>query len=264
MANNKSFPLRALREELKVRRLSDECNDEGVDHMNLRYFSNHSLGRLFSLEQRGYFYLPYLGRFASVMSLWAWLKDADFSDEIRYLTGKKLADYVKENPGTKRYVPNFQVLVAYATWLKVLGDNKSVELVKSYDETLPLLCYYTTPGVDTKGEMSYAEWYIPVVREVISAVQNDRELKVGQFVTDKKFSRLNYTEGALRVIMTHEVGVDDEELFDTKIEELEKNLQAEIDSALQYAKRQAESNEAWRAKKLAEEADEASNENQQQ
>lgn len=263
MANNKSFPLRALREQLKVRRLSDECNEEGSDHINLRYFSKSPLGRLFSLEQRGYFYMPYLGRFASVMSLWAWLKDAEFSDEIRYLTGKKLADHVKENPGTKRYVPNFQVLVAYATWFKVLGDDKYVELVKSYDDTLPLLCYYTTPGVDSKGEMSYADWYIPVVREVISAVQNDRELKVGQFVTDKKFSRLNYTEGAIRAIMVHEVGVDDEELFDAKIEEMEKNLQTEIGSALQYAKRQAESNEAWRAKKAAEEAS-ASSESQQQ
>ncbi len=261
MVNNKSFPLRALREQLKVRRLSDECTEDGIDHINLRYFSKSPLGRLLSLEQRGSLYMPYLGRFNSVMSLWTWLKDENFADEIRYLTGKKLADYVKENPGTKRYVPNFQVLVAYATWLKVLGDNKSVELVKSYDETLPLLCYYTTPGVDTKGEMSYADWYIPVVKEVISAIQDDREIKIGQFVTDKKFSGLNYTEGAIRAIMAHEVGADDEELFDSKIEELEKNLQTEIGSALQYAKRQAESNEAWRAKKAAEEA---SSESQQQ
>lgn len=263
MANNKSFPLRALREQLKVRRLSDECNKEGIDHINLRYFSKSPLGRLFSLEQRGFFCMPYLGRFNSVMSLWAWLKDENFSDDLRYLTGKNLATRVKETRETKRYIPNFQVLVAYATWLKVLGDRKSVELVKSYDGSLPLLCYYTTPGVDTKGEMSYSDWYIPVVKEVISAVQNDRELKVGQFVTDKKFSGLNFTEGAIRAIMAHEMGVDDEELFDTKIEELEKNLKAEIDSALLYAKHQAESNETWRAKKAAEEA-EASNEKQQQ
>lgn len=261
MANNKSFHLRALREQLKVRRLSDECTEEGIDHINLRYFSKTPLGRLFSLEQYGSFYMPYLGRFNSVMSLWAWLKDENFAEEIRYLTGKKLADYVKENPGTRRYVPNFQVLVAYATWLKVLGDNKSVELVKSYDETLPLLCYYTTPGVDTKSEMSYADWYIPVVKEVISAIQDDREIKIGQFVTDKKFSGLNYTEGAIRAIMVHEAGVDDEELFDSKIEELEGFLQLFIDSALKYAKRQAERNEAWRAKKAAEEA---SSESQQQ
>lgn len=194
----------------------DAYFDEGVDHVNLVFTSKNPVAKFFSLDYRERIYYPYIGHFASVMGLWVWLKSKDHDETIRKLYGRHLREYRVNNKGnsTKRYIPNFSTIIMYANWLKVKNRPDMIEEIKKFDLNMPMFLYYTVRDSVIKGQYPISDWYVAQVKEIIKAVQEDREPDFDKFVTDRDFTGFFYTEGVLRQTIAQAL-IPNFESFDT-------------------------------------------------
>lgn len=157
--------------------------EEGIDHINISLSSTLHIGRLMSPDYRRAIVYPKIGKFASVLSLWYWLKSGDFDDAIRRLTGDKLKLYVTTRQKKPVNVPNFKAVIGKATWLKILSSETAVSHIKHLPDNLEVLSYKPSNGSNLRIATPYASVVVDVMKEIIIAVKKDETPDFSKFVT---------------------------------------------------------------------------------
>ncbi|EKD89656.1 MAG: hypothetical protein ACD_33C00015G0003 [uncultured bacterium] len=189
---------------------------EGEDHVNISIFSDLHLGKVLSPEYNKIINYPHIGKFNSVLSLWFWIRDKNFNDNLRRLTGIKLKNYVKVNNIQGTFRPNFKSVIAHATWMKVKSYPHILEAIKALSPETKLLSYSVIRSSGLRLSTNYASIIIEIANEIIKAVKEDRDPDFMQFADDKDKAGLMYLENILSNICSPE-----------KIEEM-KNAKVEV------------------------------------
>lgn len=170
---------------------------EEMDHLNISVLSKNRLGRFFDPGYCVNIEYPLIGKFRSITSMMYWLKSTDQCNKIRTLTGTKLNKYVKEKGLRNKRLPNYTAILAYATWLKVKDRADILEDIKNFNEELELLSYRTNKVTGIRITTEFAPNIVPIVKEIIKAVKEEREPVFDQFLTSKTNKGSFYLEGLI-------------------------------------------------------------------
>ena len=173
--------------------------NEGVDHLNISIYSQSALGRILDPSFQKRFEYPHLGRFASVLNLWHWLKSEPLNDALRTAHGRRLKAQLKDSP-SRRHVPNFSAIVGYATHLKLLHYPHAYQELKDSHGRLELLCYHQPKGCSVRVCSAHASVIVPVV-QALAAHQDDGAPDLRAFITSPDRKDEQYYVGAF--LSTH-------------------------------------------------------------
>lgn len=173
---------------------------EEVDHVNISVLSKNRVGRFFDPGYCININYPFIGKFRSISSMMYWLKSPDRDDRIRTLTGTRLNKYIKENGLRNKKVPNYTAILAQATWLKLKARPDIIEEIKKLDDDFEFLSYRTNKVTGIRITTEFAPNIIPVVKEIISAVKDNREPDFDQFLTNKGMKGSWYLEGLIEIV----------------------------------------------------------------
>lgn len=178
----------------------NDYGKEGDDHINLSIQSSTRLGKVFDPAYLKVIDYPFIGKFCSVFSLWCWLKADVIDDSLRRLTGPQLRKHMQYKKMAMSSVPNFKAIIAYATWMKLQDYPNLIEEIKKLSPDIKLLSYDIVRGSELRVCTKYAPLIISIVRELISAVQEEREPNFAMFLDHPDAAALNFLEGALRKV----------------------------------------------------------------
>jgi len=192
----------------------NKAGKEGVDHINISIQSETRIGKLLDPAYLKAFNYRYVGKFNSVMSMWYWVRSPQLDDNFRRLTGSKLKMYAETNKVFANYVPNFQAIIAQATWLKIKGYANIIKEIKELDPNIKLYSYHIVKSSNLRICTNYASMIIEIAEELFKAIREDREPDFSLFADRPNVSGLDNLEGVLSKILPKE-----------KIEEMK--LQAE-------------------------------------
>lgn len=107
---------------------------------------------------------------------------------------------LSENRNT--YAPNFKLIIAYATWLKIKSDETAIAEIKKLPKDPPILSYYIPKGSPMRVCSNYADIIIPIVNSIIKAVQENQE---PEFL-DMAEKGLNWEMNYLKPFLVHRLG----------------------------------------------------------
>lgn len=148
---------------------------EGVDHVNISPLSEFYIGKIFEPSYLRVINYPLIGKFRSVSNLWVWLKIKPIDDSLRRIGVRDIQRILSTINNKSSYVPNFKLIIAHATYLKIKNDETAVAEIKKIPKDTPILSYFTPKGSPIRICSSYADVIIPVVNEIIKAIQENRE-----------------------------------------------------------------------------------------
>lgn len=116
-------------------------SQEGITHIDVYTKSNNELGRLLTNPSRIPVTLYRFGEFAGMEALWYWLSTGCRYKELRTAPGLKAKSIAKERKFKSVYIPGFELIIKYATTVKVMKNWYLRKLF--FSNALPLLHYYT-------------------------------------------------------------------------------------------------------------------------
>lgn len=145
--------------------------EEGVDHINISGAALTPLGKVLDPSYRKQLIYPHIGKFGSVLNLWHWLKSDPLDDTLRKLAGRKLRDYLRENKGYARHVPNFKAIIATATYHKLKDYPLLLAELRDLSPETEFLSYYSPNGSAVRMCSSYAT----VVNEIAKVIKAELE-----------------------------------------------------------------------------------------
>lgn len=148
---------------------------EGDDHINISPFSEFYIGRILEPSFLRIVNYPLIGKFRSVSNLWVWLKVKPLNDSLRRIGVRQVQRVLIEYCDKDSYVPNFKVIIAYATYLKIKDDKTAVAEILKLPKDTPILCYYQPKGSPVRICSNYADIILPAVLEIVKAIQENRE-----------------------------------------------------------------------------------------
>jgi hypothetical protein len=161
-----------------------EYKADGEDHVNVGNNAKTQYGRLLSNGYKCRLEHPVFGNFTTIEGFWNYLKTGD--DRFRSPTRNigDLREVVKS-----RSLPGFQYLILEAIYYKLKAYRKRlIDLGKPY-AGLPLDVYYlrmVKTGDSEPGyipvRVTYFDWYLRGLKEVISAVIEQREPDLTEFL----------------------------------------------------------------------------------
>lgn len=226
MQNKQKMSFKDLKKALKTEVNSpNKFGNDGEDHINISVNGATQLGKVLAPEYIKTFYYPHAGKFASVMSLWFWVRSQDFDDNLRNLTGVRLRNYVQANNAYGEYTPNFKAIIAYATWLKVKKYPDLLRQLKELNtEEVKFLSYRTIKDSGLRLSTKYSDLIISIANEISKALKEGREPNFDFLCDSQDKKGLNYLEGAFGRIMSKEKL---EEMKNKKAEEAEKEEETE-------------------------------------
>lgn len=217
MKRNK-IVLADLRKELQHSAPYSKPNNfgpEGVDHININAQSNLMIGKMLDPVYVSVFHYKHIGRFASVMGLWYWLRSEDQDDVYRQLVAYRLKRYADSKSSRGNYVPNFKAIIAKATWMKIKDNRLLREEIKKLDPTIALISYYSIKSSNVRICTNYAYVIVDIATEMIKAVKEDREPDFNLFVDKPRLATKGFLEGFLQRIsakIEDDPNVTDEEV----------------------------------------------------
>jgi hypothetical protein len=153
--------------------------EDGVDHINMTASGKTELGKFMDVNTLAVFSFAHLGEFSSVGAVWCFLYTPELvrnerADEIRNRHGSRARGAAAE-AARQYYPPNgFRVMIAEATWAKVLAHPKYAKQLAELD--LPIRMYQIggEEGPDQMVPLKHSPWYIDAISE-IQAVLHARE-----------------------------------------------------------------------------------------
>lgn len=152
---------------------------DGTDHINIGDPSaTTELGRFMAHNADTPFTHPILGQFASVESLWHWLKSESRNDNYRSLFGKKLRTALKndssmgEDLEKRGMVRNFRAMVMDANWLKICQYPALKEAIGA--SSLPFDMYYVVRESE-RTRPNFSGWVVRGFEEIRTAIKENRE-----------------------------------------------------------------------------------------
>lgn len=148
---------------------------EGEDHINISPSSEFYVGRVFEPSFLRVVNYPLIGKFRSISNLWVWLKVKPLDDGLRRLGLRDIQKILSNGNRRDSYAPNFKIIIAHATYLKISKDTTALEEIKKIPKGTPVLSYYVPRGSPVRISSSYADIMIPIINEIIEAVQEGRE-----------------------------------------------------------------------------------------
>ena len=152
-----------LREAMETAKRSED----GGDHINTSYCAKTHLGGALDVNAHIPFHHPDLGPFASVGGLWYFL-GAETQDEVfRTLHSRECR--MRGKALKMREVKGFKTILAEATWIKIVGQEKLAEAVR--DCTLPFRCYYLLGELALPVRSENEEWYCAVLNAIRTTLQ---------------------------------------------------------------------------------------------
>ena len=167
---------------------------EGVDHININPKSEFYVGRVFEPSFLRVINYPFIGKFRSISNLWVWLKVKPLDDSLRRLGLRDVQRILASGNGRDSYVPNFKIIIANATYLKIKNDSVAMDEIKKIPKGTPILSYYRPKGSPVRICSNYANIIIPIVNEIVEAVQEGREPNFF-FLAERGFStNMEYLE----------------------------------------------------------------------
>jgi hypothetical protein len=145
---------------------------DGDDHINIYQNSETVLGQALSQSANLGIDHPHFGHFSSLEGFWQWIATQEHDDRLRSLNGHSLRMLAKKL--TKCHVPNLQMIVMDACWLKV---NRHTELRASLTKsTLPFDCYYfSRENQHLRMRPYYATWMVYGFEEIRKALKEKRD-----------------------------------------------------------------------------------------
>jgi len=157
--------------------------EEGVDHINLYWNSQHELGRFLSLSEQGYFSTPVLGSFKSLSTVIQFLGAEKRDDRIRRLGGNQLRNYVKHHCGgfNRARIPNGRAVLMHTAYLRLIQNKKMFKLFKECE--LAFDSYHVIES-GLRIREDDAVWLSKGYEEIRQAVKENREPDF-QFLFDK-------------------------------------------------------------------------------
>lgn len=170
---------------------------EGVDHVNISPLSEFYIGKIFEPSYLRVINYPLIGKFRSVSNLWVWLKVKPLDDSLRRVGVREIQRILSDNNRRDSYAPNFKLIIAHATYLKIKSDNVAIAEIKKIPKDTPILSYYVPKGSPIRICSSYADVIIPIANEIISAIREDREPNF-VFLAERGLSmKMHYLEAFL-------------------------------------------------------------------
>lgn len=148
---------------------------EGEDHINISPSSEFYVGRIFEPSFLRVVHYPLIGKFRSISNLWVWLKVKPLDDSLRRVGVRDIQRILSTINNKNSYVPNFKLIIAHATYLKIKSDETAIAEIKKIPKGTPILSYFTPKGSPVRICSNYANIIIPIVNEIIQAVQENRE-----------------------------------------------------------------------------------------
>ncbi len=152
---------------------------DGVDHINISDPGGVTeLGKFLAHNADTPITHPLLGKFASVESLWHWVKSESRSDAYRTLFGKKLRTALKQDQAMaedlrrRGMVKNFRSIICDANWLKIQQYPALGEELMATE--LPLDIYYVS-NASERNRPVFASWVVRGFEEIRRALKEDRE-----------------------------------------------------------------------------------------
>lgn len=183
----------------------NDFSEELIDHINISIHSISMIGQLLSPEFIRDVFYPRLGRFSSVYSLWAWLREKDHPDILRGLKPDKIKRYFQVSEEHKTiYVKNFKAIIATATWMKFKNQIKVIEQVKKLPSDIHFLFYAYVGKSNIRITSSLPSWTIDIAEEIIKAIKEDREPDFLFLASHKDEIGSSYAEGVLKEICPKE------------------------------------------------------------
>lgn len=147
---------------------------EGVDHINISSRSETWLGKLLDPSYFRTVDYPHIGKFASVLNLWHWLRSEPNHDVLRKAHGDKQRK-ILENHCTNAFVPNFSAIIGQATYDKIKHYPETLEEIRKLAPETLLLSYYVPKNVVLRVCSNYANVIIPAVEVIVAAVREQQE-----------------------------------------------------------------------------------------
>ncbi len=148
---------------------------EGVDHINVNPKSEFYVGRVFEPSFLRVVNYPFIGKFRSISNLWVWLKVRPLDDSLRRIGLRDVQTILMNTAGRDSYVPNFKIIIAKATYLKIKNDPVAMDEIKKIPKGTPILSYYKPKGSPVRICSNYANIIVPIVNEIIDAVREGKE-----------------------------------------------------------------------------------------
>lgn len=145
---------------------------DGINHINVFAFAKTELGRLLDPNARSGFSYPHLGSFNSIGGLWAYLLSEN-NDSYRALHGNRIKKVLRDLP--HKHVENFKLIIAEATWIKVLNSENLVnKIIES--KGLPFKRYYLRDKAVV--EVMGLAWYMDVLERIRANIILNNELVI--------------------------------------------------------------------------------------
>lgn len=141
---------------------------EGVDHINISKMSTTQLGLLLDPSYFKVIDYPHLGKFASVLNLWYWLKSDPLDDSFRRTTGFRLKGKIQQ-VDTRNKVPNFKAIIGEATYIKLKQYPDGIKYLKSLRREVQFISYYIPKGTSIRMCSSYAM----LMGEIVEVIRKD-------------------------------------------------------------------------------------------
>jgi len=211
MNNDRKLSFKDLKKQMKTTAYYSKPNDfgvEGEDHINISIQSETRLGKILDPAYLKSINYRFIGKFASVMSLWYWVRSPDFDDRLRQLTGRNLKMYADQNGLHNNYVPNFKAIIGMATWQKIKGYPAILKEIKELKEGTKLLSYHVVKASDLRVCTHYAEMIIKIGNIIVDSVKAGAEPDFSELADDKSKTGLMFMEGVLIKLFGNEQKVE--------------------------------------------------------
>ena len=147
---------------------------EGEDHINISGRSNLWLGQLLDPSYFKTVEYPYLGKFASVLNLWHWLRSNPSCDLFRRAHGVRQRELLKTQT-LDAYVPNFPAIIGQATYDKLRDYPTALGLLNQLPDNFQLLSYYVPKNTSLRVCSNYASVVVPIAELILKALREGVE-----------------------------------------------------------------------------------------
>lgn len=146
---------------------------DGIDHINVNHSAATNIGRFLSHDSLYPVINPKFGRFASVRSMWMWLRSEERDDRLRTLHGRPAS--ILQRSLTPREVANFRCIILDTDYNKLKQYPDALEEFKN--NTLPLDCYFfdTDSEIMIPRRRSTHRWLVEGWTEIRNALNEKRE-----------------------------------------------------------------------------------------
>lgn len=173
-------------------------NKEGDDHINICLTSHTKLGKVLDPSYHRVVNYPHIGKFASVLNLWNWLKYTPTDDRFRNADYKTMRLLIEQEGLTNSYVPNFRAIIGYATYTKVMAYPDLVEEIRRAP-VKQLLSYHCPSKCTTRVCNGHASMVVPIGEFIVKSIQEDKEPNFDELVVNLSHKRLQYLEGFMQL-----------------------------------------------------------------